>query len=105
MKVVDAPLMATVQFTAYDGEIQTGIHIATIASDSGLTEYVIIYDPATDKVMAFEKRYMNPENPEDFNVVGLNNAELLNEISYFCNKEGLFDHLPRKEESEETDKE
>jgi hypothetical protein len=104
MKVTDAPLIATVQFTAYNGEIQTGLHIATIASDSGLVEYVVIYDPAEDKIMAFEKRYMNPEDPEDYDIVGIANPTLLNEISHFCNKEGLFDHLPVRQD-EETDEE
>ena len=104
MKVIDAPLMATVQFTAYNGEIQTGIHVATVASESGLVEYVIVYDPAEDKVMAFEKRYMNPEDPSDYDIVGIGQPELLNEISHFCNKEGLFDHLPVKQD-EETNEE
>lgn len=105
MKVVDAPLLATVQFTAYNGEIQTGVHVATIASDTGLTEYVIVYDPGTDKVMAFAKRYMNPEDPADYDIIGIDQPELLNEISHFCNKEGLFDHLPRKQDEENSDEE
>jgi hypothetical protein len=105
MKVINAPLMDTVQFTAYDGEIQTGLHIATIASDSGLSEYVIVYDPAEDKVMAFLKRYMNPEDPADYDILGIADPDLLKEISYFCNKEGLFDHLPVKEDAEETNEE
>lgn len=100
MKVVDAPLVASVQFTAYNGDIKTGVHIATLATDTGLTEYLIIYDPADDKIMAFAKRYMNPEDPADFDIVGVEQKELLNEISYFCNKEGLFDHLPKKEDEE-----
>jgi len=105
MKVIDAPLLATVQFTAMSGEIKTGVHVATIATDTGLTEYVIVYDPAEDKVMAFAKRYMNPEDPADFDIIGVDQEELLNEISYFCNKEGLFDHLPRKQDEAEADEE
>lgn len=105
MKIADAPLMATVQFTAYNGEIQTGLHIATVESDSGLVEYVIVYDPGVDKVMAFEKRYMNPEDPADYDIIGVKDQGLLNEIGHFCNKEGLFDHLPRKDNEEDSDKE
>jgi len=105
MKVIDAPLMATVQFTAYNGEIQTGLHIATIADDSGLTEYVVVYDPGEDKIMAFQKRYMNPEDPADYDIDGIDNPPLLNEISYFCNKEGLFDHLPVERDEDNSDEE
>ncbi len=106
MKVNSAPLVDTVQFTAMDGTIQTGVHIATVESDSGLSEYIVVYDLAEDKVMAFYKRYMNPEDPTDFDIVGINDQHLLNEISYFCNAEGLFDHLPRKTTDEEdSDKE
>ena len=102
MKLLDAPLVSTVQFTGLDGEIQTGVHVATVASDGGLSEYIVVYDPAEDKVMAFHKRYMNPEDPADFDIVGIADQHLLNEISYFCNAEGLFDHLPPKESDEET---
>jgi hypothetical protein len=105
MKIVDAPLVASVQFTAYDGEIKTGVHVATISTDTGLTEYLIVYDPETDKVMAFAKRYMNPEDPADFDIVGVDQEELLNEISFFCNKEGLFDHLPQREHEENSNEE
>lgn len=95
MKLLDAPLISTVQFTGLDGSIQTGVHVATVASDGGLSEYIVVYDPAEDKVMAFHKRYMNPEDPADFDIVGIADDPLLNEISHFCNTEGLFDHLPR----------
>ena len=105
MKVIDAPLISTVQFTAMDGAIQTGVHVATVASDGGLSEYLVVYDPAEDKVMAFHKRYMNPEDPADFDIVGIDNPPLLNEISHFCNKEGLFDHLPVKGTDEDTNEE
>ncbi len=101
MKVNNAPLVDTVQFTAMDGTIQTGVHIATVESDSGLSEYIVVYDPAENKVMAFHKRYMDPEDPADFDIVGISDQHLLNEISHFCNAEGLFDHLPRKTTDEE----
>lgn len=101
MKVLDAPLVSTVQFTGLDENIQTGVHLATVASESGLSEYIVVYDPAEDKVMAFHKRYMNPEDPADFDIVGINDQHLLNEIAYFCNAEGLFDHLPPKENNED----
>ncbi len=97
MRLIDAPLVSTVQFTGMDGDIQTGVHIATVESDSGLSEFIVVYDPAEDKVMAFHKRYMNPEDPADFNIVGIANPHLLNEIGHLCNAEGLFDHLPPKE--------
>jgi hypothetical protein len=105
MKVTNAPLVDTVQFTAMDGTIQTGVHIATVESDSSLSEYIVVYDPAEDKVMAFQKRYINPEDPADFDIVGINDQHLLNEIAYFCNKEGLFDHLPAKKAYEEDSNE
>ncbi len=100
MKLIDAPLVSTVQFTGLDGTIQTGVHIATIKSDGGISEYIVVYDPAEDKIMAFHKRYMNPEDPADFNIVGIADPHLLNEIGHLCNAEGLFDHLPPKEDNE-----
>ena len=100
MKLTDAPLISTVQFTGLDGAIQTGVHVATLESDSGLSEYIVVYDPAEDKIMAFHKKYMNPEDPADFDIVGITNEPLLNEIGGFCNAEGLFDHLPAKRTDE-----
>jgi hypothetical protein len=105
MKVIDAPLIKDCMFTGLDGSMHTGIHIATIASDSGLSEYIITYDPTEDKIMAFHKRYMNPDEPGDYDIVGVDNPHLLNEIGYFCNKEGLFDHLPVKQDEENSDEE
>lgn len=105
MKVTNAPLVDTVQFTGMDGEIQTGVHVATVESDSGISEYIVVYDPAEDKVMAFHKRYTNPEDPAEFDIVGIADVPLLNEISHFCNKEGLFDHLPARQVYEEDSNE
>ena len=94
MRVLDAPLVQACQFTGMNGEIQTGVHVATIGSKSGLAEYLVVYDPASDKIMAFRKVYLDPESPADYNISGIKNPELLEEISKFCNTEGLFDHLP-----------
>ena len=103
MKVKDAPLLQACQFSGLDGELQVGVHIATILSDSGLQEYLIVYDPVSDKVMGFEKLYMNPEDPSDFRMEGIANPHLLNEIGGFCRAEGLFDHLPERQEYDGED--
>lgn len=109
MKLLNTPLVQACQFTGLDGELQTGVHIATIQSDSGLREFLIVYDPGSDKVMAFEKLYMDPEDPSDFRMEGVADPFLLNEIGGFCNAEGLFDHLPeiqedgKEREAQDTD--
>lgn len=94
MKILDAPLVKSCQFTGINGEIQTGVHVATVQSKSGLAEYLVIYDPYTDKIMAFRKVYLDPGNPAEYNITGIENPHLLNELGDFCNSEGLFDHLP-----------
>lgn len=109
MKAIEAPLMQLCYFAGLDGEQQVGLHIATLLSGSGLQEYLIVYDPAADKVMAFEKLYLNPDDSADFNMEGITDPDLLNEIGGFCNAEGLFDHLPEthkddeERESQDTD--
>lgn len=107
MKVIEAPLSRHIYLQNHiTGDTFLGLHIATVASDSGLEEYVVAYDNVDDKVLAFYKRYMNPEDPADFQTDGIYDQHLLNEIAYFCNKEGLFDGLPRKTTDEEdSDKE
>jgi len=94
MKVLDAPLVKPCQFTALNGNVQTGVHVATIGSRSGLAEYLIIYDPRKDRVLAFRKMYLNPDSAAEYNITGIDNPELLEELASFCNAEGLFDHLP-----------
>ena len=109
MKVREAPLMQLCYFAGLDGEQQIGLHIATLLSKTGLQEYLIVYDPAIDKIMAFEKLYMNPDDPADFNMEGIVDPDILKEIGNFCNAEGLFDHLPEihkddeERESQDTD--
>ena len=102
MKVLDAPLVKPCQFTALNGNVQTGVHVATIGSKSGLAEYLIIYDPKEDRVLAFRKMYLNPDDLAEYNISGIANADLLQELADFCNAEGLFDHLPElKDDSSE----
>ncbi len=98
MKLIEAPLSRQITLkNEITGKTFTGIHLATITSDSGLSEYVVAYDPFRDKILAFHKRYMNPEDPADFDTIGIADTPLLNEIGHFCNAEGLFDYLPPKE--------
>ncbi|NOQ49099.1 MAG: hypothetical protein GQ553_00320 [Nitrosomonadaceae bacterium] len=97
MQLKEIPLLQPCQFTALDGKLQTGLHLATIEGRSGLTEYLIIYDLDEDRIMAFEKIYLDPENPAEFQIKGVDNPHLLNEIGDVCNTEGVFDHLPEKE--------
>lgn len=99
MKVLDAPLVKACQFTAINGEIQTGVHVATIQSKSGLAEYLVIYDPKDDRILAFRKMFLDPESPAEYNITGIEDLELLNEIGDFCNAEGLFDHLPQHDDA------
>lgn len=97
MRLKEIPLLQPVKFTALSGELQTGLHVATIEAKSGLMEYLIIFDMKKNKVMAFEKLYLDPENPSEFQIKGIDNPHLLNEIGDFCNLEGIFDHLPEKD--------
>lgn len=83
-----------------DGQRRLGFHVATIESDSGLAEYIVVYDGSVDKVMAYQKVYLNPDDPAEFSIRGISNPHLLNEIGHFCVTEGLFDHLPEKLEDE-----
>ena len=99
-----------VTYSGLDGQPHRGYALCGIESSDGLSQYVLLWNHENDKYELYQKVHLDPEQPSDYTLRGVDHAPLLNEISYDL-KEGdmwpLLENcveIARKQEREEDER-
>lgn len=97
-------------YAGLDGKSRAGYALCGIESSDGLSQYILLWNHTADKYELYLKVHLDPEQPSDYTLRGVEDQYLLNEITYDLKEGDLWPliencvELARKQEKEENER-
>ena len=99
-----------VRYAGLDGAPHSGYALCGIESPDELSQYVLLWNHSEDKYELYQKVHLDPEQPSDYTLRGVDNWTLLNEITYDLKQGDVWPiiencvELARRQEKEEDER-